>query len=93
MSGVGADELFGGYRSFTEVPRITAWNEQLAWAGPLRPLGGRVLESLAPNPRWRRVGDRFVNDPRSARVTEPPLNAGDVVILGESDVARFEYHH
>jgi len=35
----------------------------------------------------------FVNDPRSARVTEQALNSGDVVILGESDVARFEYHH
>ena len=35
----------------------------------------------------------FVNDPRSARVTEQALNAGDVVILGESDVARFEYRH
>ncbi len=34
----------------------------------------------------------FVNDPRSARVTETSLNAGDIVILGESDVARFEYH-
>lgn len=34
----------------------------------------------------------FVNDPRSARVTETSLNAGDTVILGESDVARFEYH-
>jgi serine protease Do len=34
----------------------------------------------------------FVNDPKSARVTETPLNAGDTVILGESDVARFEYH-
>ena len=33
----------------------------------------------------------FVNDPRSARVTETPLSAGDTVILGESDVARFEY--
>jgi len=33
----------------------------------------------------------FVNDPRSARVTERPLNPGDTVILGESDVARFEY--
>jgi hypothetical protein len=33
----------------------------------------------------------FVNDPKGARVTEAPLNAGDVVILGESDVARFEY--
>jgi V8-like Glu-specific endopeptidase len=35
----------------------------------------------------------FVNDPKSPRVTEAPLNAGDVVILGESDVARFEFRH
>jgi len=35
----------------------------------------------------------FVNDPKSQRVTETPLNAGDVVILGESDVARFEFIH
>ena len=33
----------------------------------------------------------FVNDPKSSRVTETSLKAGDVVILGESDVARFEY--
>jgi len=33
----------------------------------------------------------FVNDPRSARITETSLNPGDTVILGESDVARFEY--
>jgi hypothetical protein len=33
----------------------------------------------------------FVNDPKSERVTEATLNAGDTVILGESDVARFEY--
>ncbi|HEV2834863.1 MAG TPA: trypsin-like peptidase domain-containing protein, partial [Pyrinomonadaceae bacterium] len=30
----------------------------------------------------------FVNDPKSARITETPLKAGDTVILGESDVAR-----
>jgi len=35
----------------------------------------------------------FVNDPRSSRVTETPLNPGDTVILGESDVARFEYQN
>jgi len=33
----------------------------------------------------------FVNDPRSERVTETSLNSGDTVIMGESDVARFEY--
>jgi V8-like Glu-specific endopeptidase len=35
----------------------------------------------------------FVNDPRSARISETSLNAGDTVILGESDVARFEFHN
>ena len=33
----------------------------------------------------------FVNDPKSERITEAVLNDGDTVILGESDVARFEY--
>jgi len=33
----------------------------------------------------------FINDPKSARVKETSLNSGDTVILGESDVARFEY--
>ena len=34
----------------------------------------------------------FVNDPKSERITEATLQSGDTVILGESDVARFEYH-
>jgi hypothetical protein len=33
----------------------------------------------------------FINDPKSERVTEAVLKSGDTVILGESDVARFEY--
>ena len=33
----------------------------------------------------------FINDPRSERVTEATVNSGDTVIMGESDVARFEY--
>jgi S1-C subfamily serine protease len=33
----------------------------------------------------------FINDPKSPRVKERSLNPGDTVILGESDVARFEY--
>lgn len=35
----------------------------------------------------------FVNDPKSERITEATLNSGDTVILGESDVARFEYQN
>jgi len=33
----------------------------------------------------------FLNDPKSERITDVLLNPGDTVILGESDVARFEY--
>jgi hypothetical protein len=33
----------------------------------------------------------FINDPKSERVVEAALNSGDTVILGESDVARFEF--
>ena len=33
----------------------------------------------------------FLNDPKGARLTEAALSPGDTVILGESDVARFEY--
>lgn len=33
----------------------------------------------------------FLNDPKSERITENALSDGDTVILGESDVARFEY--
>lgn len=34
----------------------------------------------------------FLNDPKSPRVTENALSDGDTVILGETDVARFEYN-
>ncbi len=34
----------------------------------------------------------FVNDPKSERITEATLTSGDTVIMGESDVARFEYN-
>lgn len=34
----------------------------------------------------------FLNDPKSERITETSLAPGDTVILGESDVARFEYN-
>ncbi|MGI9067234.1 MAG: FHA domain-containing protein [Pyrinomonadaceae bacterium] len=33
----------------------------------------------------------FLNDPKSERITEAALSSGDTVIMGESDVARFEY--
>jgi asparagine synthase (glutamine-hydrolysing) len=48
VSGVGGDELFGGYRSFERVPRIRALHARLTrWpgGGTLAALGARALAS------------------------------------------------
>jgi len=57
LSGLGADELFGGYRSFRDVPRLARWAERLGWLGPARGLLGRALEAAAVGPRSQRIGD------------------------------------
>jgi asparagine synthase (glutamine-hydrolysing) len=33
LSGLGGDELFGGYASFTDVPRAVKWKQRLPFAG------------------------------------------------------------
>lgn len=56
LSGLGGDELFGGYRSFHLVPRLMAWHRWLGLTGPLRGLAGRIGETEAPQGRLRRFG-------------------------------------
>jgi asparagine synthase (glutamine-hydrolysing) len=63
LSGLGGDELFAGYKSFDEVPRLTAVNRALSYAGPLRTAAGESLQRLAPDPRWRRLGDVLTQPP------------------------------
>ena len=35
LSGLGGDEIFGGYPSFREVPRLASWGRRAGTAGPL----------------------------------------------------------
>lgn len=63
LSGVGADELFGGYPSFRGVPRLAAWHARLAVANPLVALGGSLLERVSTGVRSRRVGDMLRQPP------------------------------
>jgi asparagine synthase (glutamine-hydrolysing) len=63
LSGLGGDELFGGYRSFDEVPRIAAVNRGLSYTGALRVAVGEGLQRIAGDPRLRRLGDVFTQPP------------------------------
>ena len=67
LSGIGADELFGGYPSIQAVPKFDAWNRRLVAAGPLRTIAGSLFERL-PDPRWRRIGDLLGEEPELSTV-------------------------
>lgn len=66
LSGLGADEVFGGYRSFQTVPRLARWNQRLSWLGPGRGVLGRVFEAIPAAPRLRRLGDLLGQPPSLA---------------------------
>jgi asparagine synthase (glutamine-hydrolysing) len=45
LSGLGGDELFGGYPSFRRVPQLMHWHKLARWAGPLRQLTANLLRT------------------------------------------------
>jgi asparagine synthase (glutamine-hydrolysing) len=45
LSGVGGDELFGGYQSFHDIPR---WRRWFALTSAVRPLGWMLRKALVP---------------------------------------------
>ncbi|MEX2217576.1 MAG: asparagine synthase (glutamine-hydrolyzing) [Phycisphaerales bacterium] len=66
MAGTGGDELFGGYRSFRDLPLLAAWSRRLSlvpgWAaGPaaraLSRLRARSLAAVPPQTRWGKLAD------------------------------------
>ena len=56
LSGLGGDELFGGYKSFREVPRLARLNRRLRWTGPVR-AGVRAVLRRVHRPQLRRLGE------------------------------------
>jgi asparagine synthase (glutamine-hydrolysing) len=60
LSGLGADELFGGYQSFREIPRLISAHNRFRWL-----LGGVGGPSLAtPSVMRRAAGGEMNGNPR-----------------------------
>jgi len=49
LSGLGGDELFGGYPSFYQIPRLLYWGKKIPLAGPVGRTIERMLHILGPS--------------------------------------------
>ncbi|HKB77482.1 MAG TPA: asparagine synthase (glutamine-hydrolyzing), partial [Myxococcales bacterium] len=66
LVGTGGDELFGGYTSFRDLPRLHRWSRRLRWV-PRGALAGaarlalstvrRPSGAIAPQTRWAKLPD------------------------------------
>jgi asparagine synthase (glutamine-hydrolysing) len=56
LSGLGGDEVFGGYSSFRMIPRMARGSRQLNLVWPLRTGAGRILQTRYSSPRIDRLG-------------------------------------
>jgi asparagine synthase (glutamine-hydrolysing) len=56
LSGLGGDEVFGGYNSFRVVPRMVRWSRQCNPVWPLRAGAGELLQTRYSSPRSARLG-------------------------------------
>lgn len=56
LSGLGGDEIFGGYGTFQKVPQIFRRRQKLAFFNAIALLFGHGLESFSNAPKYRRLG-------------------------------------
>lgn len=63
LSGLGGDEMFAGYASFTQVPRLTHAARLLDLIPGLRPYLGMRLERDSRSHRMRRLGSYLQSPP------------------------------
>ena len=62
LSGLGGDEIFGGYKSFQKVPQMVAWGKKLNTLPFLRTGLGLGLERWGTSPKIKRLGN-FLKQP------------------------------
>ena len=65
LSGLGGDELFGGYSSFQKVPQMVSWRKKLLAMSTIINCGGHFLETHAQKPHLKRIGNFLQKSPSS----------------------------
>jgi len=65
ISGLGGDELFGGYKSFQRIPQMVRWGRQLKPLSPLTAAVGKGLERWSTSSQLKRIGDFLQQAPTS----------------------------
>ncbi len=63
LSGLGGDELFGGYSSFRRLPVLLNLSRAASRMGAAGRWLGAGLERFGPLPKWRRIGGMLQREP------------------------------
>jgi asparagine synthase (glutamine-hydrolysing) len=66
LSGLGGDEVFGGYPSFRRVPQMVCTSRWLNPLWPLRSAAGEILQTKYSSPRTARLGCFLQEPPTTA---------------------------
>lgn len=61
LSGLGGDELFGGYPSFQTIPRLVAMHQNISRIHGRVP-AALLMRNLSRNNRWKRLADYLESD-------------------------------
>lgn len=56
LSGLGGDEIFGSYPSFSVIPNMMRWHRRVAFVPFARQILRAILPSISSNHRVRRLG-------------------------------------
>ncbi len=67
LSGLGGDELFGGYPSFQRIPQMLAWGRRLRWLGPVRTAFARWMDRHGSTSARQRLGAYLEGPPTLQR--------------------------